>query len=198
VQEFSEKSARLADSPYSIALSPAATDPAALSVHLIGHLQSNKSARAAEIFSSVDTVDSLKLAERLAEAARRLGRSLPVLLEIKLSDEETKEGLAPGSPELEALLDRLPELAPHVALRGLMTVAPISSDPAVAEACFQQLAELRNTLARQQPRLCFDELSMGMSGDFEAAIAAGSTLIRVGTAIFGARPKPGTNAAPPA
>lgn len=189
VQEFSEKSAALTASPYSVAYSPGG--PAnALAVHLIGHLQSNKAVRATELFSGIDTVDSLKLAERLAESARRLNRMLPILLEIKLSPEEAKEGLEPGSPELQTLLDRLPDLAPHLTLRGLMTVAPISPDPSVAKACFQQLARLRTTLAQQHPRLTFDELSMGMSGDFEAAIAAGSTEIRIGTAIFGTRPKP--------
>ena len=176
---------------------PVTTDR--LAIHLIGHLQSNKATRAVEVFSSIDTIDSLKLAERLFEAARRQRRRLPILLEIKLSDEESKEGLAPNAPELTQLLDRLPDLAGHLPLRGLMTVAPISTDPAVAETCFRQLAALRNQLAQTHPLLSFEELSMGMSGDFEAAITAGSTTIRIGTAIFGARPKPaprepGTNA----
>ena len=194
VQEFAEKSQALAATAYRVegaGLSPGNSQQSKpLAVHLIGHLQANKAARAAEIFSSIDTLDSLRLAERLHEAAKRLGRSLPVLLEIKLSPEETKEGLAPNAPELQQLLERLPDFAGHLPLRGLMTIAPIAVEPAIARACFRQLRELRDRLARQHARLCFDELSMGMSGDFEAAIEEGSTTVRIGTAIFGARPKP--------
>ncbi len=160
-------------------------------VHLIGHLQSNKSTPAAELFSAIDTIDSLKLAERLHAAAQRLGSTLPILLEIKLSPEETKEGLRPDSPELATLLERLPDFATHLPLRGLMTVAPIADDPEIARACFQELRILRDKLAQHHPSLRFDELSMGMSGDFEHAIAEGSTTIRIGTAIFGIRPKQG-------
>ncbi len=162
-----------------------------LDVHLIGHLQSNKAALAAEVFSAVDTVDSLRLAERLHAAAERAGKLLPVLLEIKLSPEETKEGFAPEDPALQALLERLPDLAAHLPLRGLMTVASISDDPEVTRACFQRLRCLREEWARQHPRLRFDELSMGMSGDYEMAIKEGSTTVRIGTAIFGARPRQG-------
>ncbi|RRA47744.1 YggS family pyridoxal phosphate-dependent enzyme [Acidipila sp. EB88] len=189
VQEFGEKAAVLAGSPYRVARGTEADQADSVAVHLIGHLQSNKSARAAELFTGVDTVDSLKLAERLFAAAKREARTLPVLVEIKLSDEEAKEGLAPGGAELAALLERLPEFAEHLPLRGLMTVAPISDDPEVARRCFRRLRVLREELAQRHPRLAFAELSMGMSGDFEAAIAEGSTMIRVGTAIFGARPK---------
>ena len=194
VQEFTEKSEALARTAYRIngsALAPDATPPGeSLAVHLIGHLQSNKAARAAEVFSAIDTVDSLRLAERLHAGAKQLGRSLPVLLEIKLSAEETKEGLAPDAPELHQLLERLPDLADHLPLHGLMTIAPIADDPAIARACFRQLHELREKLAREHPQLSFEELSMGMSGDFEAAIEEDSTMVRIGTAIFGARPKP--------
>ena len=112
-----------------------------------------------------------------------------MLIEIKLSPEESKEGLAPEDPVLPALLTRLPDLA-HLRLQGLMTVPPISEDPQVARACFRALRGLRARLAQQHTRLSFDELSMGMSGDFAAAIEEGSTTIRIGTALFGARPKP--------
>jgi pyridoxal phosphate enzyme (YggS family) len=179
VQEFAEKSARLQGSPD-------------VAVHLIGHLQANKTSRAAEIFSGIDTVDSLRVAQRLHAAAKSLGRVVPVLLEVKLSHEEAKEGLLPGSPELARLLEQLPDMREALPLRGLMTVAPIADDPAVARDCFRMLRTLRDTLAGQHPRLDFNELSMGMSGDFEAAIAEGSTVVRIGTAIFGARPKPNT------
>jgi hypothetical protein len=155
-------------------------------VHLIGHLQSNKSARAAEIFDGIDSVDSLRLAERLNDAAGKLEKKLPMLVEIKLSDEPTKAGIAPEGPELTALLERLPDLQ-HLSLRGLMTIAPLDENPETARACFRQLRTLRETLAREHPKLDFHELSMGMSGDFEIAIEEASTLVRIGTALFGER-----------
>jgi PLP dependent protein len=155
-------------------------------VHLIGHLQSNKSARAAGIFSAIDSVDSWRLAERLNDAAGKLGRKLPVLLEIKLSAEPAKTGIDPDSAELRPLLERLPSLE-HLAMRGLMTIAPFDDNPETARACFRRLRTLRDTLARENPHIDFRELSMGMSGDFEIAIEEGSTLVRIGTALFGER-----------
>jgi PLP dependent protein len=176
VQEFESKRARLDELGIQNA-----------KVHLIGHLQSNKSAKAAEIFDAVDSVDSQRLVERLNDAAGKLGKKLPLLLEIKLSDEATKEGLAPEDPELRSLLERLPDL-PHVTMRGLMTIAPLDDNPETARACFRRLRALREDLAGKHPKLSFEELSMGMSGDFEIAIEEGSTLVRIGTALFGARP----------
>jgi pyridoxal phosphate enzyme (YggS family) len=155
-------------------------------VHLIGHLQSNKSTKAAEIFDGVDSLDSLRLAERLNDAAGRVGKKLPVLLEIKLSDEPTKEGLAPEGPELSSLLERMPELK-QLEMRGLMTIAPFDENPETARTCFRRLRGLRKELSARYPRLDFSELSMGMSGDFEIAIEEGSTLVRIGTALFGKR-----------
>ena len=175
VQEFEGKRDRLR-----------ALSFAGAQVHLIGHLQSNKSARAAEIFDGIDSVDSLRLAERLNDAAGRMQKKLPVLLEIKLSSEATKTGLAPGSPELGSVLELIADL-PHLVLRGLMTVPPLDENPETARACFRQLRGLRESLAGEYPRLDFRELSMGMSGDFEIAIEEGSTLVRIGTALFGAR-----------
>jgi PLP dependent protein len=177
VQEYEAKKARLAELGVRHA-----------EVHLIGHLQSNKSAKAAELFDSIDSVDSLRLGERLDEAARRLGRQLPVLLELKLSDEPTKAGLLPEDSELPALLERLPDLA-HLELRGLMTIAPLDNNPDTARTCFRRLRTLRDELARRYPKLDLRELSMGMSGDFAIAIEEGSTLVRIGTALFGARPR---------
>jgi pyridoxal phosphate enzyme (YggS family) len=155
-------------------------------VHLIGHLQSNKSARAAEVFDGIDSVDSLRLTERLNDSAGKLRKHLPVLLEIKLSDEPTKTGLSPKEPELQSLLEELPNLS-NLTLRGLMTIAPLDDDLETARACFRQLRTLRDELAPQHHHLDLRELSMGMSGDFEIAIEEGSTLVRIGTALFGER-----------
>ncbi|QNI30561.1 YggS family pyridoxal phosphate-dependent enzyme [Alloacidobacterium dinghuense] len=188
VQEFQQKASDLKGLGLDVEGLAAASGESA-AVHLIGHLQSNKSARAAEIFSGVDTVDSLRLAQRLDEAAKKLGRRLPVLVEIKLSDEAAKSGLGAESPELAELLERLPDLG-NLEMRGLMTVAPLDENPETARACFRRLRLLRDERAARHQRLDFGELSMGMSGDFEIAVEEGSTLVRIGTAIFGARPKP--------
>ena len=179
VQEFQQKSEELGRD----------TAHLRIEMHLIGKLQSNKSARAAELFSAIDSVDSLRLAQRLNEAALRLGRVLPILLEIKLSPEESKSGLDPESPELSQLLERMPEL-PGLKLRGLMTVPPWSEDPEIARPYFVQLRHLRNQLAARRANLDFAQLSMGMSGDFMVAIEEGSTCVRIGTALFGKRPYP--------
>lgn len=157
-------------------------------VHLIGHLQSNKAAKAAELFDAIDSLDSIKLAERLDEAAGKLRKRLPVLIEIKLSSEETKEGLEPHSIELAQLLERMPDFT-HLQLRGLMTIAPWGVAEEVTRACFRSLRDYRDRWATIHPNLNLNVLSMGMSGDFEAAIACGSTHVRIGTAIFGVRDK---------
>ena len=155
-------------------------------VHLIGHLQSNKAAKAAELFDAVDSVDSLRLAQRLNDAAGKGGKKLPILLEIKLSPEESKEGLEAESRETAELLETLPDLA-NLEMRGLMTIAPWGAEEAVTRACFRSLREWRDRWTAQYPRLNFDVLSIGMSGDFPLAIAEGATRIRVGTALFGKR-----------
>jgi PLP dependent protein len=175
VQEFDAKRAELPDG---------------IEVHMIGHLQSNKAAKAAGIFSAIDTVDSLKLLDRLEEAAKRERKQLTVLLEIKLSGEEAKTGFAPESTELEQVLERAADLQ-NVAVRGLMTVAPFDENPETARQCFRELRKLREASARRHPRVDLSELSMGMSGDYEIAIEEGSTLVRIGTALFGTREKRG-------
>jgi hypothetical protein len=180
VQEFAVKLPRLTTLP----------DPCSLisdlCVHLIGPLQNNKTAKAAELFHAIDTLDSLKTAERLHHAAASLHKKIPVLIEVKLSPEDTKHGLPPAelSPFLDALapFDRLE-------LRGLMTVPPWS-DPTpegaeTARPYFQHLRRLRDELQPKHPTLT--ELSMGMSNDFRVAIQEGSTTLRLGTAIFGKR-----------
>jgi pyridoxal phosphate enzyme (YggS family) len=178
VQEFAGKAAELD------ALRQSATDP--IRVHLIGHLQSNKAQRAVELFDGIDSLDSLRLAERINEAAGRLGERLPVLIEVKLSPEETKAGLDPNSVEATQLLERLPELD-NLQLRGLMTIAPFDVPEAETRACFRSLREWRDRWAAAHQSLEFSVLSMGMSGDFALAIEEGATRIRVGTALFGAR-----------
>jgi PLP dependent protein len=175
VQEFEEKREQLPENGSEF--------------HFIGHLQSNKAARAAELFSSVDTLDSVSLAERLNQAATRAARRLAVLLEIKLSPEASKAGLEPESAELSRLLERLPDLT-GLELRGVMTVPPFLQDLSLVRPYFARLRKLRDELAAAHPRLCFDELSMGMSHDFAVAIAEGATQVRIGTALFGARVYP--------
>jgi pyridoxal phosphate enzyme (YggS family) len=178
VQEFGAKAAELE------VLRRNSAHP--IRVHLIGHLQSNKVARAAELFDGVDSVDSLRLAERLNEAAGKLQKRLPVLIEVKLSPEETKAGLEPESADAAALLERLPDLE-HLETRGLMTIALWGGTEDETRACFRSLRQWRDRWAASHSRLGFDVLSMGMSGDFALAIAEGATRIRVGTALFGKR-----------
>jgi pyridoxal phosphate enzyme (YggS family) len=157
--------------------------------HLIGHLQSNKAARAVELFDGIDSLDSQRLAERLNEAASKLGKRLPVLIEVKLSPEETKAGIDPESDDPAKLLEALPNLSSLEPL-GLMTIAPWGAPDEVTRACFRTLRTWRDRWAQSHPRLHLNVLSMGMSGDFALAIAEGATRIRVGTALFGKRPRP--------
>ena len=178
VQEFALKAPELA---------PLRSDPAGpLRMHLIGHLQSNKAQRAVELFDAVDSVDSVRLAERLNEAAGKQGKLLPILLEVKLSPEESKAGLDPESAEAAQLLERLPDLG-NLHTRGMMTIAPWGVAEAETRACFCALRTWRDRWAAAHARLTLDVLSMGMSGDFALAIAEGATHIRVGTALFGKR-----------
>jgi len=168
VQEFEGKAPLVADLPDA-------------RFHLIGHLQSNKTSKAAELFQAIQTVDSPKLARRLNDS----GRPLDVMLEIKLSEEDAKHGANPES--LPALLETV-RACPNLRLRGLMTMPPWSEDPEAPRPYFRRLRKLaeENDLP---------ELSMGMSNDLETAIEEGSTCVRVGTALFGKRRKVGTPAA---
>jgi pyridoxal phosphate enzyme (YggS family) len=183
VQEFAAKAPELA--ALRAEGSNAATDIPIL-VHLIGHLQSNKAARAVELFDAVDSVDSLKLAERLNEAAGKLGKRIPVLIEVKLSPEETKDGLDPDSLETAELLERLPNLE-NLHVHGLMTIAPWGVTEVITRACFRSLCAWRDKWSAAHPSLSLEVLSMGMSGDFPLAIEEGATRIRIGTALFGKR-----------
>jgi PLP dependent protein len=177
VQEFNEKAGALSE------LKDAQW-------RLIGHLQSNKARKAAELFSSIDSVDSLRLAEKLNQSAAQTGRKLDALIEIKVGAEESKSGIPVDSPELESLLLAAPRFE-HLRIRGLMTIPPFTDDPEGARPYFRLLRDLRDQIAaRPLPGILMDTLSMGMSHDFAVAIEEGSTCVRVGTAIFGARPKP--------
>lgn len=176
VQEFSGKAAALAD------LGKAEW-------HMIGHLQTNKAAKTAELFSGVDSVDSIKVAEKLDSASRALNKNLKVLIEINVGGESAKTGVALDSPELEDLLKAAPRLE-GLEFRGLMTVPPFTEDPEGARPYFRKLRALRDQIAaRKLPAIFSDVLSMGMSHDFEVAIEEGSTCVRIGTAIFGERPR---------
>jgi PLP dependent protein len=170
-----------------VAKSPAIQNLPDARWHMIGHLQSNKAAKAVELFDAIDSVDSLRLAERVNEAAQRAGTTIPILIEINVGGEAAKTGLAPDSPELEQILQAAPRL--HcLQIRGLMTVPPFTEDPEGARPYFRRLRELRQTITvRKLPGIGLGTLSMGMSHDFEIAIEEGSTCVRVGTAIFGKR-----------
>ena len=160
-------------------------DSGQIRMHLIGPLQSNKTARAAELFDAVDTVDSVRIAARLNQTAMELNKKLPVLIEVKLSPEETKHGVAPA--ELIGLLEQLQALQ-ALECSGLMTVPPWSEEPETARPYFRELRRLRDEAARRFPTVT--QLSMGMSNDFAVAIEEGSTCVRIGTAIFGRRQYP--------
>ena len=157
--------------------------------HLIGHLQTNKAAKAAELFSTVDSVDSLRLAQKLNSAAESLGKRLPILIEINIGGEAAKSGVTPESRELEELLLAAPQLE-YLEFRGLMAIPPFADDPRQSRPHFRKLRELRDQIVARKLRvISMKVLSMGMSHDFEVAIEEGSTCVRVGTAIFGARSK---------
>ncbi|MEN9662881.1 MAG: hypothetical protein RL324_1830 [Verrucomicrobiota bacterium] len=157
--------------------------PGLIRWELIGHLQSNKAKLAVETFDRIQSVDSSKLAGLLDRAAGSLGKVLPVLLQINAGHDPAKFGAEPADAPalLEAAL-----AAPHLRVEGLMTIAPLSEDPEVAVRTFQNLRVIRDDLAARFGTP-LAELSMGMSGDYAAAIAAGSTLIRIGTALYGSR-----------
>lgn len=158
--------------------------------HMIGHLQSNKASKAAELFGAVDSLDSVKLADHLNAAAEKENKKISALIEMNVGGEKSKSGVALESRDLEDLLLAAPRFG-ALEFRGLMTVPPFSDDAEHARPYFRSLREVRDTIARRKlPGISMDVLSMGMSHDFEVAIEEGSTCIRVGTAIFGERPKP--------
>jgi PLP dependent protein len=160
--------------------------------HMIGHVQSRKARQVCQYFDWLHSLDSLKLARRLDSFAGELGRRFPVLLECNVSGETTKFGWTAWQEETWP--DMLPALAevtamPHLSVCGLMTMAPFLEAPEQARPYFRRLRRLQEFLASHLSQGGWVELSMGMSGDFEAAIQEGATLVRIGTAIMGPRPK---------
>jgi len=159
--------------------------PGKLHWHFVGHLQSNKCRDATELFEMIQSVDSLPLAQEINRRCEQAARRMPVLLEVNVAGEASKFGYRP-----EKLLAELKEIhaQPRLEIRGLMTVPPWSPEPEKARLFFQQLRELK-TRCEQIVDVPLPHLSMGMSGDFEVAIEEGATIVRIGTALFGARPK---------
>lgn len=159
--------------------------PGRLHWHMIGHLQSNKCRDAVQWFEMIQGVDSLALATELNRCAEKQARHTRILLEVNVAGESSKFGYSPA--QVLAELDALNAL-PRLELHGLMTVAPWSEDPERVRPVFRKLADLHKA-CEDRLGVPLPILSMGMSGDFEVAIAEGSTLIRIGTALFGERPK---------
>jgi pyridoxal phosphate enzyme (YggS family) len=155
---------------------------------LIGHLQTNKARSAARFADEFQALDSLRVAQALDTQLQSRGRAIDVLVQVNTSGEDTKFGLAPH--EVPGFVRQLPAFS-SLRVRGLMTLALFSDDAARVRPCFVRLRELRDRLRQEAPDgIAMDELSMGMSGDFELAIAEGATTVRVGTALFGSRPTP--------
>ncbi len=152
--------------------------------HLIGHLQSNKAAKAAELADWVHSVDSVKLVKKLSDAAQKAGKTLNILLEINVSGEESKYGIR-SKEELFQVAEAA-IAAPAIQWKGLMTMAPADAEGDELKAVFAGLRQMRDEL-EQKYSITLPELSMGMSGDYPAAIAEGATIVRIGTAIFGGR-----------
>ncbi|MGB6385590.1 MAG: YggS family pyridoxal phosphate-dependent enzyme [Terriglobales bacterium] len=162
--------------------------------HLIGHLQTNKAAKAVELFDAVDSLDSVRMADKLNSIAKGASKTLSVLIEVNVGGESAKSGVAPcsdkqGSDELEQILQGAPRWE-NLTIHGLMTVPPYTEDPEGSRAYFRQLRQIRDGIAaRGLPKIGMTVLSMGMSHDFEVAVEEGATCVRAGTAIFGERAK---------
>lgn len=153
--------------------------------HLIGHLQSNKAKYAVKLFDLIHSVDNLELAQEIDRQAAKIGKVQDILVEVNIAGEASKAGMeVKEAPGLVAAVARLRNLS----VKGLMTMPPYSEDPEDSRPYFQKLRELAGAIAKENiPNVSMQELSMGMSGDYEVAVAEGATLVRVGTAIFGER-----------
>jgi PLP dependent protein len=159
--------------------------------HMIGHLQSRKARLVIEHFDLLQSLDSLKLAERLDRMAAEAGRILPIMLEFNVGGEESKYGWPAARetdwPALYPQVESILGLA-HLEVRGLMTMPPLETNPEEARVYFRTLRLLRDHLAARYPQADWRELSMGTSADYEVAVQEGATLVRIGTAILGSRP----------
>jgi hypothetical protein len=172
IQEAAEKIEALADQP--------------VSWHFIGHLQRNKARHAVRLFDLIHTVDSERLAVEVDKQAAKQGKIQEVLIQVNVGGEASKTGVSPDQAEA---LARTAGRLDHIAVKGLMTIPPFFDDPEAARPYFRDLALLRDRIAGCSiPGVSMEELSMGMTGDFEAAVEEGATLVRIGTAIFGERP----------
>jgi pyridoxal phosphate enzyme (YggS family) len=173
VQEYAEKAGALHDLD--------------VEFHMIGHLQSNKAARAAELFAGVDSLDSVALGDRLNAAAVKAEKVLPVLVEVNVGGEESKSGVRPDSVEIEQIFGAAANW-PNLRIQGLMAIPPLTRDPEAARPFFRVLRQFcEDFTSKSYPGVRMEVLSMGMSHDFEVAIEEGSTCVRIGTAIFGER-----------
>lgn len=153
--------------------------------HFIGHLQRNKAKYAVRIFDLIHSVDSARLADEINNQADKINKIQPVLIQVNLAGETTKSGIDPGKAEK---LVRHISILPHLSLQGLMTMPPYFNAPEKVRPYFKQLRLLRDRIGEMAiNNVRMDELSMGMTGDFETAVGEGATLVRIGTAIFGAR-----------
>ena len=163
----------------------AAFHPSDVRWHMIGHLQSNKVAKVVGSFDMIQSVDSLHLAQVLNRHAEEHRKRLPVLLQVNISGEASKEGISPA--EASEVARQIAKL-PFIEVQGLMTIAPLVQDPEEARPVFRGLRELRDRLRDEVPECSWQHLSMGMTDDYRVAIAEGATIVRIGRAIFGERP----------
>ena len=167
------------------ALTKATTfSPPNLAWHMIGHLQSNKAGKAIGIFACIQSVDSLQLAKLLNRHAEQAGVRQPILLQVNISGEMSKEGMT--KEETIPLARQIVTLS-HLDVRGLMTIAPLVTDAEEVRPVFQALRQLRDQLRQEIPAFAWSDLSMGMTNDFQVAIEEGATIVRIGRAIFGER-----------
>ncbi len=158
--------------------------PQDLRWHMIGHLQSNKAGKVIGAFDSVQSVDSLHVAQVLSRHAEEQGKRLPVLLQVNVAGEESKEGMAPA--DLPLLARQITALA-AIEVQGLMTIAPLVEDPEETRLVFRRLHNLFERLRQELPDCKWQHLSMGMTNDYQVAIEEGATIVRIGRAIFGER-----------
>ena len=154
--------------------------------HLIGHLQSNKVRKALELFDFFHSVDTAQLADRMNAIAEDMGASPHILLEVNVSGEKSKSGMKPE--EVRDVLTHIAQNCPRITVEGLMTMAPFGENPEDARPCFRRLRELRDAMEKELG-IGLPRLSMGMSGDYEVAVEEGATWVRLGTVLFGERPK---------